>query len=320
MSNKYFVHEKAICESDFIGSETKIWAFAHILPGAKIGSNCNICDGVFVENDVSIGDDVTIKCGVQVWDGVSLEDGVFIGPNVTFTNDIFPRSKSYPEQFLKTIVCKGASIGANSTILPGVTIGHSAMIGAGSVVTKDVPSHAVVVGNPAHIVSYNSEHDIKCEQAVNIYDVNSTERITVLDVRGCQLCSLPVFDDMRGSLMASEFTKDLPFIPKRSFFVHNVPSNKIRGEHAHKVCEQFLVAVAGQLSVVIDDGRNRQEVKLSSPSQGLYMPSGTWGVQYKFSENAVLCVYASHEYDSSDYIREYSQFIRYSGESDVTSE
>ncbi len=311
MSNNYFVHEKALCESNDIGDNTRVWAFAHILPGAKVGQDCNICDGVFIENDVSVGNNVTIKCGVQVWDSVTLCDDVFIGPNATFTNDIFPRSKAYPEEFLKTVVCKGASIGANATILPGVTIGHSAMVGAGSVVTKDVPPHAVVVGNPARIVSYNSEYGIGSEDAPSIDDEATSVRVKDLDINGCQMWTLPVFEDMRGSLMVSEFSKDLPFSPKRSFFVHSVPNNKVRGEHAHKVCEQFLVAVSGELSVVIDDGRGRQEVKLTNPSQGLYMPAGTWGIQYKFSVNAVLCVYASHEYEADDYIREYSDFLTY---------
>ena len=150
----YFVHEKAICESKNIGTATKVWAFAHILPDAKIGSNCNICDHVFIENDVDIGDNVTIKCGVQIWDGISIGSNVFIGPNATFTNDRFPRSKVYPEKFLKTRIEDGASIGANATILPNVTIGKNALVGAGAVVTKDVPPNAIVTGNPANIVDY----------------------------------------------------------------------------------------------------------------------------------------------------------------------
>ena len=153
MSN-YFIHEKAIVESGKIGEGTKIWAFAHVLPGAIIGRNCNICDGVFIENDVVVGDNVTIKCGVQLWDGLRVADDVFIGPNATFTNDLFPRSKVYPDKFGKTIISRGASIGANATILAGVTIGEAAMVGAGSVVVKHVPAFAKVVGNPAKIIGY----------------------------------------------------------------------------------------------------------------------------------------------------------------------
>jgi UDP-3-O-[3-hydroxymyristoyl] glucosamine N-acyltransferase len=123
---KYFRHPEAIVESKHIGPGTKIWAFAHVLPGAVIGADCNICDHVFIENDVRIGDRVTVKCGVQLWDGVVLEDDVFIGPNATFTNDPAPRSKKRPPEFLGTLVKAGASIGANATMLPGITVGPPA--------------------------------------------------------------------------------------------------------------------------------------------------------------------------------------------------
>jgi UDP-2-acetamido-3-amino-2,3-dideoxy-glucuronate N-acetyltransferase len=147
--SEFSVHEAAICESKKIGSGTRIWAFVHILPNAKIGRNCNICDHVFIENEVLIGDRVTIKSGVQIWDGIVLEDDVFIGPNVTFTNDKYPKSGNSSFNLLRTIVKKNVSIGANSTILPGLTIGEGAVIGAGSVVTKSVKPFAVVFGNPA---------------------------------------------------------------------------------------------------------------------------------------------------------------------------
>ena len=155
MDKPFFVHKKAIVEDGAkVGNQTRIWAFAHILPGAVIGQDCNLCDHVFIENDVMIGDRVTVKCGVQLWDGVCLEDDAFIGPNVTFTNDPFPRSKQYPEKFARTIVQKGASIGANATILPGIIIGAGSMVGAGAVVTRNVPPNAIVVGNPARISGY----------------------------------------------------------------------------------------------------------------------------------------------------------------------
>ncbi len=146
------IHPLSDVQSPMIGEGTNVWQFAVVLPRAKIGRDCNICANVFVENDVVVGDRVTVKCGVQLWDGLRIEDDVFIGPNVTFTNDKFPRSKVYPEQFLRTVVKKGASIGANATILPGVTIGEGAMVGAGAVVVRDVPANATVVGNPAQII------------------------------------------------------------------------------------------------------------------------------------------------------------------------
>jgi acetyltransferase-like isoleucine patch superfamily enzyme len=144
-----FLHPNAMCESKTVGPRTRVWAFAHILPGARIGADCNICDHTFIENDVKVGDRVTVKCGVQLWDGVVIEDDAFIGPNATFANDIFPRSRQRPAKFLTTLVKAGASIGANATILPGITIGRGAMVGAGAVVVESVPPYAVVAGNPA---------------------------------------------------------------------------------------------------------------------------------------------------------------------------
>lgn len=149
MSHAPRIHPLADVQSTTIGEGTTVWQFVVILPGARIGKNCNICAHVFIENDVTIGDNVTIKCGVQLWDGIRIEDDVFVGPNATFTNDPHPRSKRRPKAFLETRVEKATSIGANSTILPGLRLGAGCFIGAGSVVTHDVPPGVTVVGNPA---------------------------------------------------------------------------------------------------------------------------------------------------------------------------
>ncbi|HJA14153.1 MAG TPA: N-acetyltransferase [Candidatus Butyricimonas faecavium] len=151
-----FIHELADVHSCSVGDFTRIWQFCVILEGAVIGENCNICAGVLVENDVIVGNNVTVKSGVQLWDGVRVDDDVFIGPNVTFTNDLIPRSKQYPQSFRKTILKKGCSIGANATIVAGVNIGEYALVGAGSVVTRDVPPNTVWYGNPAKFVKYIS--------------------------------------------------------------------------------------------------------------------------------------------------------------------
>lgn len=148
------IHATSEVQSTRIGSNTVIWQFCVVLKGAIIGKNCNINSHVFVENDVIIGDNVTVKSGVQLWDGLRVEDDVFIGPNVTFTNDLVPRSKAYPTSFLKTNICVGASIGANSTIIAGNKIGAHAFIGAGSLITKNIPANTVWYGNPARHKGY----------------------------------------------------------------------------------------------------------------------------------------------------------------------
>lgn len=299
---RHFQHDKALVESDRIGEGTRIWAFAHVLAGAVIGKDCNICDGAFVENDVVVGDRVTVKCGVQLWDGVRLEDDVFVGPNATFTNDLSPRSRQRPTELLRTVVRCGASIGANATILPGLTIGAGAMVGAGAVVTRSVPAHAVVSGNPARIVRY-VDADVPTSSS------SSAAAQVEVSVRGVELINAPTIKDMRGTLSAREVGRGLPFVPRRIFAVFNVPSARVRGEHAHRECDQFLVVLKGSVAVLCDDGRARQEFVLDTPELGLLLPAMVWGVQYKYTADALLLVCASHEYDADDYIRNYDDFL-----------
>lgn len=145
-------HPKALVDPGAtVGQGTRVWAFAHILPGAVIGQDCNICDHTFIEGKVRIGNRVTVKCGVYLWDGLVIEDDVFVGPAAVFTNDVRPRSKQYPAEYPLTLLKTGCSIGANSTLLPGVTIGQWAMVAAGAVVTRNVPDFGLVVGNPARL-------------------------------------------------------------------------------------------------------------------------------------------------------------------------
>lgn len=305
----YFVHPNALCESTDVGVGTRVWAFAHVLPGARIGADCNICDGVFVENDVIVGDRVTVKCGVQLWDGVTLENDVFIGPNVTFTNDRMPRSKQYPEQFLRTRVEAGASIGANATILPGITVGRSAMVGAGAVVTRSVPPFAIVVGNPARLTGYVDSGPVP---SLDTEEKATTpapgERVSSTKVQGVTLHKLDFVRDLRGDLSVGEFERDIPFSVRRYFVILDVSSEKVRGQHAHRECHQFLTCIKGRCSVVADDGTSRQEFQLDGPSTGLYLPPLTWATQYRYSADATLLVFASHYYDAADYVRDYAEF------------
>lgn len=170
MQKKYFVHPNALVESEDIGEKTRIWAFAHVLKNVKIGEDCNLCDYVFVESGVKIGNRVTIKNGISLWEGLTIEDDVFLGPNAVFTNDMFPRSKRHSGQFLDTLIKQGASVGANATILCGITLGKYCLVGAGSVVTKSVPDFALVTGNPAKVRYWVS----KTGERLN-FDLNNSE-------------------------------------------------------------------------------------------------------------------------------------------------
>lgn len=306
-----FVHPQGLCESEHVGANTRIWAFAHVLPGARIGADCNICDHVFVENDVQLGDRVTVKCGVQLWDGITVEDDVFIGPNATFTNDPFPRSKQHLKAFPRTLVKRGASIGANATILPGLTIGQNSMIGAGAVIVRQVPENAIVVGNPARIIGYVGAGKPEPRVARRVLPGAAAEaEVRSSRVHGVTIHSLPFVEDMRGNLTAGEFERSIPFPVKRYFMVLDVPSEEVRGEHAHRTCHQFLVCARGSVSVVADDGTNREEFVLDAPNLGIYLPPVVWGVQYRYSRDAILLVFASHYYDSTDYIRDYADFLK----------
>ncbi len=301
----FFVHDQGICESKSVGRGTKVWAYAHVLPGAVIGRDCNICDHVFIENDVRVGDRVTVKCGVQLWDGIRLGNDVFVGPNATFSNDRFPRSKHRPEKFLETYVHDGASIGANATLLPGITIGARAMVGAGAVVTDSVPPMAIVVGNPARIVGYVD----MVKPAPEAVSPEGERSKRDSKVKKAIFHRLPYVKDLRGNLSVGEFDKDIPFAAKRYFLVFGVPSDSVRGQHAHHKCHQFLVCTAGSCSIVLDDGKNREEFVLDSPHKGLYVPPMTWLTQYKHSKDCALLVFASDYYDPKDYIREYEEFM-----------
>ena len=302
MSGNFFKHETAIVETDAIGDGTRIGAFAHVLKGARIGRDCNIRDHTFIENGVIVGDRVTVQCGVQLWDGIELENDVFAGANTTFTGPKAPG---------RTLVKRDASIGANATILPGIVIGERAVIGAGSVVTYSVPPDAVVAGNPAKITGYNG-----VPQGTQSFSPTSSEAASdATEVKGVVMYSMPRVDDMRGALTFAETPSNIPFEIKRFFLVYEVPSSEVRGEHAHRTLHQFLICVHGSCSVVADDGVNRREFCLDSPSRGLYLPPMTWSVQYKQTQNAVLLVLCSDVYDAAEYIREYDEFLSLLGKS-----
>jgi acetyltransferase-like isoleucine patch superfamily enzyme len=303
-----WVHAQALCETKKVGLGTRIWAFAHVRAGASIGRDVEISDHVYIENDVVIGDRVTIKAGAQLWNGVRVEDDVFIGPRVTLTDGSFPERGSKSERPGDTVVCRGASIGANATILPGMTIGQNAIVGAGALVSRSVPPNAMVMGVPARIRGYVDSRGL--EPAFEAPEASPEEGATRPSrVRGVRLHRLALRRDLRGSLSVGEFPREIPFVPKRYFLVFDVPGSEIRGEHAHRVCHLFLMCVRGACSVVADDGESREEFRLDHPTLGVHLPPMVWATQYKHTSDAVLLVFASDYYDPADYIRDYQKFL-----------
>lgn len=304
-----FIHSASDVQTRQVGDGTRIWQYVVVLPGARIGRDCNICSHCFIENDVVVGDRVTVKSGVQLWDGLRVGDDAFIGPNASFTNDKYPRSRQAPDRFLQTIVGEGASIGAGATVLPGLTIGAGAMVGSGAVVTRSVPPHAIAVGSPARIVGYVDAMEVGNGRGdASRGSGDAAPEQPGDDGWAVRFHEMPLFSDIRGSLSAGEFGRAIPFEPKRYFLVFGVPSVETRGEHAHRTCHQFLVCVHGTVNVVADDGRQRREFVLDRPDRGLHLPPMVWGIQYKYSRDAVLLVFASEYYDADDYIRDYGEF------------
>ena len=291
-----------------IGDRTKIWQFVVILEQAQIGSDCNICSHVFIENQVVIGNKVTIKSGVQIWDGVTLEDEVFVGPNVSFTNDKFPRSKKHQKKVMQTIIRRGASISSGAIILPGIEVGENAMIGAGAVVTNNVPANAIVKGNPGRITGYVDSSQIDVAQ--NYSSIEGEVSNLLIDVKGVEIIGLKTFSDIRGNIAIANIKDDIPFEPKRFYMIYGVPSKETKGQYALKTCHQFITCARGSCKILLDDGKNRKEILLDSPRIGLYIHPKVWVSQYRFSEDALLSVFASEEYNPEDYIRNYSEFLK----------
>jgi UDP-2-acetamido-3-amino-2,3-dideoxy-glucuronate N-acetyltransferase len=260
---------RAIADSAFIG------------PNVRWGRDVSVGDGAVVSGSCTIGDGCTIGAGAVLEGADSAGHGLRLEAGVV--------------------------VMAGSVIAGSLTVGRSARVQAGAVVQHSVPAFAVVSGNPAQIVGYTLSDEAPFA-AVGPTRPADTVDASPTRVKGVTLHRFTKILDLRGNLTVGEFGRNVPFEPKRYFLVFGVPNAEIRGEHAHRVCKQFLICTSGRCHVVADDGENREEFVLDDPSVGLYLPELTWGIQYKYSADAVLLVFASHFYDSAEYIRDYNEF------------
>ena len=275
-----------------------------------------IHDGAIVAASAFIGDYAVIYAGArveggcvvqgftQIWDGVELGACAQIGAGVVFGRP----SDTSVEESARIRVRAGARVGAGAVLEPDVDIGEGAVVSPGAWVAQSVPAWAIVAGSPARITGY-----VESRTAQSKSSIQSTLRPELdsakLGVGNVSLHRLKLVRDPRGDLCAGEIPSQVPFVPKRYFLVFNVPTEKARGEHAHRACHQFLTCVHGSCAVVVDDGESRCEVTLDTPDLGIYLPPLIWGVEYKYSAHAVLLVFASEHYDPDDYIRDYSEFL-----------
>jgi serine acetyltransferase len=275
------IHPSAICAAAVLGAGTRVGPFAVIEAGAMLG------------------DRVVIGTGAVVSAVTRLEDDVVIGARVTFTGESEVAPGAHGTQ--------AASVGPGAILLTGVEVGRGAIVAPGTVVTRSVPPHAFVSGNPGRIVHYV---DAESDQD-RASGVARTPSVTPMSVSGVYVHRFAEFSDFRGSLTAGEMpAPQLPFTPRRWFLVYEVPSRELRGEHAHRKCHQFLICVAGSVTVSVDDGEHRGEVVLDRPSIGIYVPPMVWGSQFRYEPDTVLLVLASHPYAADDYIRDYEDYIR----------
>lgn len=270
------VHPTAVCESDDVASGVVIGPMAVVAAGTVIGEGAEVGAQATLARNVVLGDRSTVGAGARLGTGAEVQ--------------------------------ADARIGDNAVVDAGFVVGRQSVVEPGAYVVGNVPPKAIVRGNPATIVGY--VHAPHARQDVPP-PARSGDELDEIAAR-CSIWPLPRFSDLRGALVAMEYDRDLPFVPVRSFLVHDVPGEEVRGEHAHRWCSQLLLAAHGGLSVVVDDGTESTEVRLDRPDRGLLVPAGVWAVQYRFSSDAVLCVFASHAYDPADYIRDYEEFLRFS--------
>lgn len=294
------IHPSASVAASIGLIEVCIGAFSEVQAGAQVGHDVRIGSHCVVESGARIGDGCRIGHGVHVGPDMVLEQGVEIGAGVGLAAG--PGAEGRLGLWLR----EGACVGDHATLSAGLVLGAGCVVKPGAVVTRDVPPNAIVSGHPAHIVGYRDAPEMPLSQSVT---VSLADEPPALHARGAHLVRLPKIVDLRGALSFGEIGTHLPFTPERFFVVYDVPSQEVRGEHAHRACHQFLVCVKGSCAIVVDDGHQRDEVVLDSARLGLHLAPMVWGIQYRFSPDAVLLVLASHRYDAGDYIRNYDEFL-----------
>ena len=287
-------HPTALVETAALGGGCRIGAFCRLLAGSRLGDGCELGDHVFVDAGVVAGAGTVLRNGAQLWAGAVLGERVSVGANV-----VVGEAGGAP-----VVIEDGVSLGAAVVVAPGIRICRHAVVEPGTILLRDVPPYAIVTGHPARIVGYVTDG---APDRAAAPQQGAEERTSL--VEGVGVVRLPRIVDLRGSLTFGEYDRHLPFVPKRYFVIFGVPTAEVRGEHAHKEAHQFLVCLSGTCSVVLDDGLHREEIELSHPDVGIHLPPMVWGIQYKFSSDAILLVLASDVYDADDYIRDYPQYL-----------
>ena len=280
------------------GSQETGATWPRVEPGAVVGEGCRLKGAVWVEAGAVLGRQVVIDGGVTVPQGVVIEDGVQIGSNAAFAR---------PASGQATQVGKGCVIGANATLGAGITLGEGVVVEPGAVVLASVQAYAIIQGNPGRVTGFRGA-DAAGPESSGLSRGSATSITRPTLVRGVTLHELPFITDPRGNLTVGEFERTVPFRPKRYFITFDVPNERIRGEHAHRACHQFLVCVRGSCAVVVDDGLRREEHLLDRPTLGIHVPPMIWATEYKHSADSTLMVFASDFYDPEDYIRDYREF------------
>lgn len=286
-----------------IDPSSQIAADVQVDPAARIGPNCHLRGRITIEAGAVLVGGITLIGDIHISRDARLEPGVCLAATRQVNGDADRQVRLGAQ----------AHIGAGTVLYSGVAVGHGAWVAPGTVVSRNIPPHAIVSGNPASITGYAQDTSPSRLVASTVAAQADQPGTQACQVEGVTLHHFAHIHDLRGDLTVGEFERNVPFQPKRYFIVFDVPSTETRGEHAHRRCHQFLVCVAGSVSVVVDDGQRREEVLLDRPNMGLLIPAGIWGIQYKYSPNGTLLVFASDYYDATDYIRNYDDFLAFRG-------